>query len=54
MTGQISYFEVPTEDTAAARRFWGGLLGWTFCVPAGTFVRRTDDQGVAFTLWQDA
>lgn len=30
MAGQLVHFEVLTDDTAAARAFWGTLFGWTF------------------------
>jgi len=30
MSGQIVHFEIPADDTGAARAFWGSLFGWTF------------------------
>jgi uncharacterized protein len=30
MSGQIVHFEIPANDTAASREFWGSLFGWTF------------------------
>ena len=30
MPGQIVHFEIPADDTAKAREFWGGLFGWQF------------------------
>lgn len=30
MAGEITYFEIPTRDADAARRFYGQLLGWRF------------------------
>jgi uncharacterized protein len=30
MPGQIVHFEIPADDTAASREFWGSLFGWTF------------------------
>lgn len=30
MAGQIVHFELPADDTAKAREFWGGLFGWQF------------------------
>ncbi len=28
MAGQIVHIEIPADDTAAAREFWGSLFGW--------------------------
>jgi len=30
MPGQIVHIEIPADDTAASREFWGSLFGWTF------------------------
>ncbi|MEV4062172.1 VOC family protein [Nonomuraea dietziae] len=30
MSGQITYFELPSTDIEATQRFWGSLFGWTF------------------------
>ncbi len=30
MPGQIVHYEIPTDDTANAREFWGSLFGWQF------------------------
>jgi hypothetical protein len=30
MAGQVVHLEIPSDDTAKAREFWGGLFGWTF------------------------
>ena len=30
MPGQIVHFEIPADDTATAREFWGSLFGWQF------------------------
>ena len=30
MAGQIVHLEIPADDTAAAREFYGGLFGWQF------------------------
>ena len=30
MTGNVTYFEVPSTDIEATQRFWGSLFGWTF------------------------
>lgn len=108
MPATVSYFEIPTQDPAAAATFYGSLFGWEIAedaipgyamidgdaggiasgevstaprifftvpdagvalatvvelggtaadpvtIPSGTLVRCTDDQGVAFTLWEQA
>jgi uncharacterized protein len=30
MSGQIVHFEIPADDTASGRSFWGSLFGWQF------------------------
>jgi hypothetical protein len=30
VSGQIVHFEIPADDTAKGREFWGGLFGWQF------------------------
>jgi predicted enzyme related to lactoylglutathione lyase len=30
MPGEIVNIEIPADDTAQAREFWGSLFGWTF------------------------
>lgn len=30
MSGNVSYFELPSTDIEATRQFWGGLFGWEF------------------------
>ena len=30
MSGQIVHFEIPADDTAKGREFWGSLFGWRF------------------------
>jgi predicted enzyme related to lactoylglutathione lyase len=30
MPGQLVHFEIPADDTAKAREFWGALFGWQF------------------------
>jgi predicted enzyme related to lactoylglutathione lyase len=30
MAGQMVHIEIPADDTAKAREFWGGLFGWQF------------------------
>jgi uncharacterized protein len=54
MAGQPVHFEIPSDDTAKGREFWGGLFGWEFGEaypgPGEYFPARIDDQrGVAVT-----
>jgi predicted enzyme related to lactoylglutathione lyase len=28
MPGQVVHIEIPADDTAKAREFWGSLFGW--------------------------
>ena len=30
MAGQIVHIEIPADDTAQSREFWGSLFGWQF------------------------
>ena len=30
MAGQLVHFEIPVDDTARGREFWGSLFGWEF------------------------
>jgi len=30
MAGKLVHFELPAEDTARARGFWSGVMGWQF------------------------
>ena len=30
MAGEMVHVEIPADDTAKAREFWGGLFGWQF------------------------
>jgi predicted enzyme related to lactoylglutathione lyase len=30
VAGQIVHIEIPADDTAASRKFWGSLFGWSF------------------------
>jgi hypothetical protein len=30
MPGSLVHFELPSEDTARAKRFWSGVFGWSF------------------------
>ena len=58
MPGQIVHIEIPADDTAKSREFWGSLFGWQFeSFPAGSeyhtwFVTCTDPHGNEFGLWQ--
>ena len=36
MTGEVDYFEIGTPDPDGARRFYGGLFGWTIERREGT------------------
>jgi uncharacterized protein len=53
MSGQIVHIEIPADDTAKGRAFWGGLFGWEFqAFPAGSeyHMARTGEQsGAAVT-----
>ena len=33
MAGSLVHFELPSEDATRAKRFWGGVFGWTFNDP---------------------
>jgi predicted enzyme related to lactoylglutathione lyase len=35
MSGQIVHFEIPADDTAKGREFWGSLFGWQFQAAPG-------------------
>src|SRR5438128_11671510 len=51
--GQIVHFEIPADDTAKGREFWGSLFGWQFQSYPGPFeyhMTQIDDQaGLAIT-----
>jgi len=53
MAGKIVHVEIPVDDTAAGRAFWGGLFGWQFESYPGPWeyhmARLADDQGGALT-----
>ena len=53
MAGQIVHFELPADDTARAREFWGSLFGWQFESYPGPFeyhmARISDTAGAAIT-----
>jgi predicted enzyme related to lactoylglutathione lyase len=37
MAGEIAHFEIPADDTAGGREFWGSLFGWQFQAFPGPF-----------------
>jgi predicted enzyme related to lactoylglutathione lyase len=37
MTGQVVHLEIPADDTAKSREFWGGLFGWQWQPTEGPF-----------------
>src|SRR5439155_21836146 len=37
MRGQIVHIEIPADDTAKGREFWGSLFGWEFQAYPGPF-----------------
>jgi len=53
MSGQIVHIEIPADDTAEGREFWGSLFGWQFEAFPGPFeyhmTRIGDQQGAAIT-----
>jgi uncharacterized protein len=53
MPGQIVHFEIPADDTAKSREFWGSLFGWQFESYPGPFeyhmTRISDQGGLAIT-----
>jgi predicted enzyme related to lactoylglutathione lyase len=53
MPGQIVHFEIPADDAAKGREFWGSLFGWQFEVSPGPFeyhmARMSDQAGLAIT-----
>lgn len=53
MPGQPVNIEIPADDTAKARAFWGSLSGWQFEVSQGQFeydtTRVSDHSGAAIT-----
>ncbi len=53
MAGQIVHFEIPADDTATARAFWGGLFGWQWQQTEGPFeyhvTQISDQTGGAIT-----
>jgi predicted enzyme related to lactoylglutathione lyase len=53
MPGQIVHFEIPADDTAKGREFWGSLFGWqvaAFPGPSEYHMTRIGEQpGAAIT-----
>jgi uncharacterized protein len=53
MPGEIVHFEIPADDTAKGREFWGSLFGWTFEEAPGPFeyhmTRISEQTGGAIT-----
>ena len=53
MPGQPAHFEIPADDTAKGRQFWGALFEWQFEASPGPFeyymTRISDQVGVAVT-----
>jgi predicted enzyme related to lactoylglutathione lyase len=51
--GQVVHIEIPEDDTAAGRAFWGGLFGWEFEAFPGPseyhMTRVAEQQGAAIT-----
>jgi predicted enzyme related to lactoylglutathione lyase len=51
MAGQIVHLEIPADDTAQAREFWGSLFGWQFETYPGPseyhMTRLAEQQGAA-------
>ena len=53
MAGQFVHMEIPADDTARSREFWGSLFGWEFEAFPGPseyhMARIGDTSGVAIT-----
>jgi len=54
MPGQIVHIEIPADDTAKGREFWGSLFGWQFEAAPGSpseywMTRISDQEGAAIT-----
>src|SRR5215213_4647897 len=53
MTGQPVHFEIPADDTAKGREFWGALFDWQFEASPGPFeyhiTRISDQAGLTIT-----
>src|SRR5437867_3541108 len=56
MPGEPVHFEIPADDTAKGREFWGSLFGWQFESFPGPFeyhiARISDRTGAAITNMQ--
>jgi len=57
MSGEIVHFEIPADDTAKSREFWGGMFGWEFQnYPGPTeyhMTRVTENSGAAISKEPD-
>ena len=53
MAGEIVHLEIPADDTAKAREFWGSLFGWQFQAYPGPseylMAQLGEQQGAAIT-----
>ena len=53
MAGQPVHFEIPADDTAKGRQFWGSLFDWKFEASPGPFeyymTRISDQAGLGIT-----
>ena len=53
MAGKLVHFEIPADDTAEAREFWGSLFGWKFEAYPGPseyhMTQITDQAGAAIS-----
>ena len=53
MPGQPAHLEIPADDTAKRRQFWGSLFDWQFAARPGPFeyhmTRISDQAGAAIT-----
>ena len=53
MPGQVVHVEIPADDTAKGREFWGSLFGWEFEAFPGPFeyhtTQITEETGAAIT-----
>ena len=57
MPSQIVHIEIPADDTAASREFWGSLFGWQFESYPGPsdyqITRLGKNQGAAITNMEE-
>lgn len=53
MPGQVVHVEIPVDDTAKGREFWGSLFGWEFEAYPGPFeyhmARISEETGAAIS-----